>query len=117
MRSVVDETRDAEVFRQCLWATVDGPFFDDWEFHTLLGFERDEIRRIVETWPEWDDVDVLAVAINNSLNNLLRYPHGRWDAWHDYITPTPAEVACAFERFRDANLFDGGAKGYFDSLM
>jgi hypothetical protein len=114
---MVDKAQDADVISQCLWAVVNGPFFPDWEFHTLFGLERDEIRRIAQAWPEWDDEEQLALAVNNSLNNLLGYPHGRRDAWHDYITFTPVEVARVFARFRNANVFDGGAKGYFDRMI
>src|SRR5882724_6423383 len=39
--------------------------------------EREEIRRIADAWPEWDDEVQQADAVNNTLNNLLGYPHGR----------------------------------------
>lgn len=114
---MVDNTQDAEIFRQCLRAAVDGPFFCDCEFHTLLGLERDQVRRIVESWPEWDDVPDLTLAINNSVNNLLSYPHDRWNVWHDYITATPAEVGRALARFRHEDTFDDEARGSFDRML
>lgn len=38
---------DLQVFRDCLYAAVRGPFFDDEEFHTLIGFDRSEIANIL----------------------------------------------------------------------
>jgi hypothetical protein len=65
---------DDDVIHQCLRAAVDGPFFPDWEFQTLFGFERDEIRQIAERWPDWDDADAQSDAVENTLNHLLGYP-------------------------------------------
>jgi hypothetical protein len=112
---MVGDAHDSEVIRQCLVAAADGPFFPDWEFHTLLGFERDEIRRIAQRWPDWDDALEQADAVNNVLNNLLGYPHGRSDVWHNYIAPTSAEVARTYARWRGEDL-DPSGKGYFDRL-
>lgn len=111
-----DEDQDTEVIRQCLWAAVNGPFFPDWEFHTLFGFERDEIRRIAERWPNWDDEIEQSDAVNNTLNMLLGYPHGREDVWHDYISPISAEVARVYARWRGEDEIDPSGKGTFDRL-
>ena len=112
-----DELSDLDVIGQCLRAAADGPFFPDWEFHTLFGFEREEIRRIAERWPEWDDDVEQADAINATLNNLLAYPHQRWDAWHDYVAPVSSEVACVYARWRGECELDQSGKGYFDRLQ
>jgi hypothetical protein len=115
LRMVVEEG-DSEVIRQCLWAAADGPFFPDWEFHTLLGFERDEIRRMAQRWPDWDDDVRQSDAVNNVLNSLVGYPHGRWDAWHDYISPVSDDVARIYARWRNEDEWDASGKGYFDRL-
>jgi hypothetical protein len=112
---VIDDVDDAEVIRQCLWAAVNGPFFPDWEFDTLFGFHRDEIRRIAEAWPNWDDDDERRDAVNNTFNNLIRYPHGRWDVWHDYISPTEVELRRVYARF-SWRAVGPISQGYFDSL-
>lgn len=111
-----DDSTDREVIGQCLRAAADGPFFPDWEFHTLFGFERVEIRRIAERWPDWDDDVEQADAINAAMNNLLGYPHRRWDAWHDYISPISSEVARIYARWRGESEIDPTGKGYFDRL-
>lgn len=60
---------EREVVRECLRATVEGPFFPDWEFSTIFGLERDEVRRVLLSWPTLDEADESVVrAISNSLN-------------------------------------------------
>ena len=106
---------DSQVIGQCLRAAADGPFFPDWEFSLLMGFERAEIRQIADRWPNWEDEAEQADAVNNVLNNLLGYPHKRWDVWHDFITPVSDEVASVYARWRGESL-DPSGKGYFDRL-
>jgi hypothetical protein len=95
---VIDDVDDVEVIRQCLWAAVDGPLFEDWEFDTLFGFHRDEIRRIAEAWPNWDDDDEQRSAVNSTLNTLVSYPLSRRE-WQNYISPTEPEVRRVYARF------------------
>lgn len=110
------EDADEAIIGQCLRAAALGPFFPDWEFETLFGFEREEIRQIAERWPHWDDEIEQADSVNNTLNMLLGYPHGREDVWHDYISPNAAEVARVYSRWRGEGEIDPSAKGHFDRL-
>jgi len=110
------EADDNEVIRQCLLAAAEGPFFPDWEFSTLMGFERDEVRQMAQRWPNWDDEVEQSDAINNVLNMLLAYPHGRSDVWHDYISPVRQDVADLYARWRGDDGFDASGKRFFDRL-
>src|SRR4029077_19527488 len=78
---------EREVVRDCLRAAAEGPFFDDWEFHTLFGLKRDEVKNVLESWPNLDENnESVVLAINNSLNNLLGYPlHERNHEWPKFI--------------------------------
>ena len=76
---------DRNVVKACLRAAVEGPFFPDWEFPTLFGLEREEVRQVLESWPEGADAGTQFIAVNNALGHLLGYPHGREDAWDDFI--------------------------------
>src|SRR5271154_1760450 len=68
---------DKGIVGQALRAAANGPFFPDWEFHTLFGLERDRVREIADAWPKQvAPPEEMTVAVNNSLNNLLGYPHG-----------------------------------------
>jgi hypothetical protein len=66
---------DIETIRICLRAAVDGPYFGEWEFQTLMGVTRGEMRAVLAAWPS--DSPEQALAVNNALNNLLGYPHNR----------------------------------------
>ena len=39
--------QEQKVIYECLQASVNGSFFPDWEFHTLFGLTRDEVREII----------------------------------------------------------------------
>ena len=84
--------RDHEVIRALLAATVEGPFYPDWEFQTLFGFDRQEVREVLDRWPEGVGADPTDAVVYGAFNNLLGYPHDDWDAWSEYSDATQAEV-------------------------
>lgn len=103
---------EQDVIRECLQASVDGPFFPNFEFETIFGLTRDDVQAVLNRWPLDDKRDGVAqLAINNALNNLLGYPHGWEDVWPRYISVTPAEVGRIFARWRGEPV-----EGYFDGL-
>ncbi|MFJ5850253.1 hypothetical protein [Streptomyces sp. NPDC092903] len=108
--------RDLQIIKECLDAAVNGPFFPEWEFHTLMGFTRAEIAAIAASWPASSDPGEQDDAVNNVLNMLLGYPHGYDSRWHEYSAATPAQIAQTLARWRGDNAFDGTAKGTFDRL-
>jgi hypothetical protein len=104
--------QEQEVVLECLKASTEGPFFPDWEFSTLFGLERNEVREIIEQWPVDDQSDEKAArAINNAMNNLLGYPHGQKEVWPEYISVPKDELHTIFRKWRQAP-----AKGYFDAM-
>ena len=69
--------REAEVIGAALHLAADGPLFPDWEFQTLFGIERAEVRTVATDWPSVDlSDDVVQCAVLGSLNLLIGYPHG-----------------------------------------
>jgi hypothetical protein len=107
---------DLKIIKECLQAAVNGPFFPDWEFHTLMGFTREEIAAIAAAWPDSTEPDEQDDAVNNVLNMLLGYPHGYESRWHEYSNATPAQIAQTLARWRGDDGFDGAAGGTFDRL-
>jgi len=67
---------EVEIARQALAATVDGPFFEDWEFSSLFGLERDEVHAVLIRWRDELDPPHQFLAVDAALNNLIGYPHG-----------------------------------------
>lgn len=68
---------EKEIVRRAIDASVNGPFFPDWEFPTLFGISRAEAAEALARFPNLraeNEIDRLAVY--NSIANLLGYPHG-----------------------------------------
>jgi hypothetical protein len=104
---------DKVLVGQALRAAADGPFFPEWEFHTLFGLMRSEIRAIADAWPNVDltRADVV-LAVNNSLNNLLGYPHGQDSAWSQWISGDRFKLGELFGRLRSSS-----NERYFERLL
>lgn len=105
--------KEQELVRQCIRASVEGPFFPEEEFSTIFGVTRSEAAEVLSQWPKVDESnDVVHMTINNSLNNLLGYPHGLHDNWSEYIEATGQEIAAVFAKWRGkrpGSFFDGMA--------
>ena len=72
---------------QALRAAANGPFFPDWEFQTLFGLERSEVSAIAASWPEpTASPEKVSIAVSNSLNNLLGYPHQKDAVWSQWLS-------------------------------
>lgn len=89
------------MIRACLEAAANGPFFDDVEIRTLLGVDREEIESVLSRWPDVDATaeDVL-LAINNSMANLLGYPHGLDGDLLRLVGFDSEEIEAAFETWK-----------------
>lgn len=82
-----------KVTRECLDAVVRGPFFPDWEFVTLFGFTKEEIKAILDKWPDVDmNNDLIKIAINNSFNNLTGYPINNEEKWSEFISVSRSKL-------------------------
>jgi hypothetical protein len=92
---------DRDIMKACLRAAADGPFFPDWEFHTLFGMERSEVREVLSSWPDGSDAQLQFTAVNNAFNNLLGYPHGREDVWEEFIPVDRGQLRDLFWRVRE----------------
>ena len=93
--------REKQTVFECLRAASDGPFFPDWEFRTLFGLERDQVRRIATAIPDIDDSsEEVALAINNAMVHLTGYPHQKEAAWSQFISVPEDEVDRVFDKWR-----------------
>jgi hypothetical protein len=81
------------VVHDCLRASLEGPFFPEWEFTSLFGISRSDLAQVVAAWPQVDEqAETVRLAINNSMNNLLGYPHGCERAWPEFLAVSRQEV-------------------------
>ncbi|MFI6967120.1 hypothetical protein [Streptomyces sp. NPDC050255] len=97
---------ELQIIQECLDAAVSGPFFPDWEFHSLMGFTRDEIAAVAASWPSPPLAGTEDDAVNNVLNNLVGYPHGIESRWHEYLPATRDQVAQTLARWRGEDVVD-----------
>jgi hypothetical protein len=95
------DSAEKQVVFDCMRAAVEGPFFPDWEFHSLFGMDRSTLGEILTKWPNLDDNDnQVSLAINNSFANLLGYPHQQESAWKEFIKVSQLEVDRIFGKWR-----------------
>ncbi|MEQ2010273.1 MAG: hypothetical protein ABMA26_26100 [Limisphaerales bacterium] len=91
---------ERQVVFECLRATVEGPFFDEWEFATLFGLERSEVARVLAAVPHLDESDETTFqAIAGSMGQLLGYPHQQEQAWHRFISVTPKQLLAIYDKW------------------
>lgn len=91
---------EKEVVFECLRAALNGPFFDDDDFHILFGFHKNEMIKIIDCLPNINDSDEITKrAINNSINNLIGFPHNKEKYWDDYISVSPTELESIYKKW------------------
>ena len=94
------------VIYDCLKCVASGKVIaHDWEFESLFGIEPRQLQAVVDSWPNVDDTDeVVALAINNSLNSLLGLVGD--ERFAEHVPHVRAEVAQVFARWRGAPASD-----------
>jgi hypothetical protein len=79
--------KEQDVAFRCLKATA--AHLDDWEKHSRLGLEADELQQVIVRWPNIDDRDEGSsgfLAINNCMNEVchgFRIAPEEWEIWFD----------------------------------
>ena len=82
---------EMKIIGDCLSASVDGPFFPEWEFSTLFGLKRAEVAQVRQSWPDVSAEDeTTRTAVNNALVNLLGYPHN--EELGRFVSATPKRL-------------------------
>ncbi len=90
---------DIKLVSECLRATVEGSFFPEWEFETLIGVDRATVAHVSECWPQVTvGAEEFVCAVVGSLNNLSNYPHGKLDELRSYLTYEVEEIPRALDR-------------------
>ncbi len=105
---------EKNIIYECLKCVATGKvILHDWEFSTIFGIEVDEFLSIVNDWPNIDDSnETVSLAINNSMNNLLGYPHNFHDKWNEIMTATKEQVAIVLQKWRGKRI-----EGYISGLQ
>jgi hypothetical protein len=92
---------DRDLIRRSLAACANGPFFEEWEFHTLFGLTRSEFREAARRWTEQGRIDPeVELAVRNALVNLSGYPHGMDGKLQDDFGVSRLQLDEVFRRWR-----------------
>lgn len=105
---------ERDLVRRCLDAVVGGPFFPEWEFETLFGMSRGDVRSVLACWSEGRVSPIQDQAIVNALNHLIGYPHEEAEAWDRMIGASPVQVAAVLAKWIGS--LDASPAGYFTRL-
>jgi uncharacterized protein YccT (UPF0319 family) len=95
--------KDKQVVFQCLKAVSEGSFLED-EFHSRIGIEKDDLQKIIDSYPEIDHSDDdsnESLAVNNCLNEIchgLQFSETEWKRW---FSVTREEIAETFKNWAD----------------
>ena len=91
--------RDRDVIEDVLRATVDGPFFPDWEFQILFGFDRERVRVVLDAWPEGIGTEETDEVVQSALGQLIGYPHGAWNEWATFSRASIDDLKAVARRY------------------
>jgi len=100
---------DRNLVQACLAAAVEGPYFPDCCFQTLMAADRAEVASVLDAWPDatvtadWvpDAERLQEVVVNNVLLHLVGYPHGQWQELSQVLGADETTVWALFRRYKD----------------
>lgn len=94
---------DCRLIGLCLDTAASTVYFPDWEFSTLFGLERKEVRDVARRWPVKDPTPKDRRAVSQSIGQLLGYPHGgEGQLVNELGLKTLEELADLLQRWRNS---------------
>src|SRR4051812_36283830 len=101
------EASEVDVICQCIALVTDGPTFEDWEFQTLFGRTRDEVRAVGASLSSGGSkTRDMVVAVSNVLVNLRGYPGGERD-WAKWVLVPSSLAFATLEHWLNENYIAG----------
>ena len=94
--------KETEIVRSCLQCAADGKVLNHHaEFHAVIGVSGKEFIKIFGNWPKIDETNkTVNMAINNTLLNLLEYPHDYHESWNEIMDAPLDEIRRIFNKWR-----------------
>ncbi len=97
-------SEESGIVYQCMLAVYEHhDWIEDWEFSTRLGIERNDVRSVLEAWPNVAKPDLIVyLAINNSMNEIcngLAINAASWTKEFDFSRSTAVNI---YHRWRKA---------------
>lgn len=95
---------EIEIIGKAIYAWVEGPFIDDWEFPIVCSLERHEMALIAQSWPGNQHEVSAKFAVSYTMNNLIGYPHRKDEEMKKRIGATREELQTIFAKWRRLNV-------------
>ncbi len=83
---------EAGIIKECLIAAVKGPFFPEYVFQTIIGWDRVEVDSVLRQWPQNSNDPKVRMIVKNVLLNLFAYPHHKEEELKKYISTDANEI-------------------------
>ena len=103
--------KEQDIVFRCMTATA--AHIDDWEKHSRLGLEAQDLQQEIIRWPNIDDGDHYGngfLAINNCMNEVchgFRIAPDQWSHWFD--TPM-SEIESTYRKWLSLKGIRGGIR-------
>lgn len=94
--------RDIGIVKRCLHAALEGPFFPDWEFPILFGFDRYELATQLTDWQANLQSGKAYGTALTVLGGLQGYPHGLMNELEERVGCSAEEIFQILASLRDA---------------
>jgi hypothetical protein len=96
---------DIVVIGECFALATEGSVFPEWEFRTLFGRSRDELREVAaQLTKEATVTRPTAKAVQNVCANVFGYPGVTAAEWNKWVSVSAAEARVCFDRWLAANV-------------
>ena len=103
----MSDPSDIAIVRQCIDLVTEGPTFEEWEFETLFGRTRDEVRATgASLGVAGSKTHDTVVVVGDVLNNLAGYPGAERD-WAKWVSVPRGVALSVLEGWLDANSIAG----------
>ena len=87
---------------ECLTAVAEGPFIDEIDFQTLLGYDQEALRDVIKSFPDIDDCSDTSPAsllINNCLNEICNGVPISEMQWQKWFTVTKKQFREVYQKW------------------
>jgi len=104
-------SKEQDIVVRCMRATA--AYIDDWEKHSRLGVEPQELQRVIGAWPKIDDASEDSnefLAINNCLNEVCHGFEIASDEWSDWFDTPKSEIEAVYRKWLGIRRITGGVR-------
>jgi hypothetical protein len=104
-------TEQQDIVLRCLRATAG--HIDDSEKHSRLGLHGDELQRVIDRWPNVNDLDENGqdfLAINNCMNEVCHGFPLQPSEWSNWFTTPMSEVEVTYQTWLALRGVSGGLR-------